>query len=96
VVLLGARGSWLFSGAPAEELLLSALYVEARVSKARPPARFVSLTDAAAYVGCDVITIRRRIADGTITGYRLGNRNIRVDLRELDRLLKPIPSTDAG
>jgi excisionase family DNA binding protein len=56
----------------------------------------VSLADAADYLGCDVITIRRRIADGTIAGYRLGTRNIRVDLRELDRMLRPIPSTDAG
>jgi excisionase family DNA binding protein len=39
-------------------------------------------------------TIRRRIADGSITGYRFGPRVIRVDLDEVESLFKRIPAAD--
>ncbi|MBX7453397.1 excisionase family DNA-binding protein [Mycolicibacterium sp. 3033] len=47
---------------------------------------------AAEIYGVHPRTIRRRIADGTIQGYRIaGSRAIRVDLDELeDALLQPI------
>lgn len=54
--------------------------------------RLVSINQAAEYAACDPKTIRRRIADGSLTGYRLGKRMIRVDLEELDALLRPIPA----
>lgn len=39
------------------------------------------------------ITIRRRIADGTITGYRSGPRLLRVDPVQVDEaLLRPLPT----
>jgi excisionase family DNA binding protein len=41
-------------------------------------------------------TLRRYIAEGKITGYRLGPRLIRVDLDEIEQLLKPIPAAKAG
>ena len=43
-------------------------------------------------------TIRRRIADGTITGYRgRGGRSLRVDQAEVDEgLLQPIPTVNAA
>ncbi|HEV6952706.1 MAG TPA: helix-turn-helix domain-containing protein [Promicromonospora sp.] len=54
--------------------------------------RLVPLADAAAHFHVSVKTLRRRIADGTITGYRVG-RLIRVDLDELtQRLVVTIPS----
>ncbi|WP_433956008.1 excisionase family DNA-binding protein [Janibacter indicus] len=57
-----------------------------------PARRWVSLDDAAAYVSVSPLTIRRRIADGSLTGYRLGrSRTIRIDLDELDEMLRPIP-----
>jgi len=37
-------------------------------------------------------TIRRRIAEGSLTGYRMGPRILRVDLNELDALMRPIPT----
>jgi excisionase family DNA binding protein len=58
--------------------------------------RLASIRDAANYAACNPRTIRRRIADGTLTGYRLGQRAIRVDLNELDSALVPIPSTVRG
>jgi len=41
-------------------------------------------------------TLRRYIAQGKITGYRLGPRMIRVDLDEVEALLEPIPTAKAG
>ncbi|GFZ89921.1 helix-turn-helix domain-containing protein [Nesterenkonia alkaliphila] len=57
-----------------------------------PGPRLVSLAEAAEQFGVSVKTLRRRIADGTVHGYRVG-RLIRVDLDELhERLLVEIPS----
>ncbi|MGX1762802.1 helix-turn-helix transcriptional regulator [Nocardia brasiliensis] len=53
--------------------------------------RYVSLAKAAEFTDSSVRTIRRRISDGTITGYRVpGCRAIRVDLNELEALMKPM------
>ncbi|MDN3227367.1 helix-turn-helix domain-containing protein [Kocuria rhizophila] len=52
----------------------------------------VSLVEAADQFGVSVKTLRRRISDGTIHGYRVG-RLIRVDLKELhERLLIEMPT----
>lgn len=60
-------------------------------ANARVYPRYVSLTKAADFTDSSVRTIRRRISDGTIQGYRVpGCRAIRVDLNELEALLKPI------
>lgn len=58
--------------------------------------RLVSLEDAADYAACSTKTIRRRISDGALTGYRLGPRLLRVDLNELDEILRPVPSARGG
>jgi len=53
----------------------------------------MSLAETAEMLGVSVKTLRRRIADGTIHGYRVG-RLIRVDLNEVrERLLIEMPST---
>lgn len=53
--------------------------------------RLVSVDDAAAQLNVSTKTIRRRIADGQLTAYRLGPRLIRVDMDEAERrLLRPI------
>ncbi len=58
-----------------------------RLRSARVPSgRLVSLADAAAEFSVCTKTIRRRIANGTVTGYKVG-RVIRVDLDELRRAL---------
>lgn len=41
-------------------------------------------------------TIRRRIAAGQLTAYRMGPRLIRIDLAELDALLRPISTAGDG
>lgn len=55
--------------------------------------RLVSLQEAADIYGVSVKTVRRRIAEGHLPGYRLrGTRGIRVRSSELDVLLRPIPT----
>lgn len=52
----------------------------------------VSLVVAAESLGVSVKTIRRRISDGTVRGYRVG-RLIRVDMEELrESLVVEIPT----
>ncbi|RNL79171.1 helix-turn-helix domain-containing protein [Nocardioides marmorisolisilvae] len=54
--------------------------------------RLVTIAAAAQYADVNPRTIRRRISDGSLPGYRMGPRVIRVDLNELDALLRPIPA----
>lgn len=53
---------------------------------------YVSLTDAADYLSVSVKTVRRMIADGTIPGYRLGAKSLRVKLDDLDSAGRRVPS----
>lgn len=57
-----------------------------------PPEAIESIAQAAARQGLSTRTIRRRIADGSLTGYRVGPRLIRVSVAEVDALLNPIPT----
>ena len=57
--------------------------------------QLISLAAGAAYADVHPRTIRRYIAAGRLTGYRVGPRLIRVDLAQLDAMLHPIP-TAAG
>jgi excisionase family DNA binding protein len=56
------------------------------------PRRYSSIDRAALLASVSTRTIRRRIADGSITGYRFGPRVIRVDLDEVESLFKPMPT----
>jgi excisionase family DNA binding protein len=47
--------------------------------------RLVSMPVAAEFAGVHYLTIRRWIANGLLTGYRVGPRLIRVDLDELEK-----------
>ncbi|MGK0715780.1 helix-turn-helix domain-containing protein [Leucobacter sp. Z1108] len=58
----------------------------ARTPYGAPESALVPLAVAAENLGVSVKTIRRRIADGTVHGYRVG-RLIRVDLNELRQSL---------
>lgn len=54
--------------------------------------RYVSLDEAAEYLGVSKVTLRRAIRDGRLRAKRMGRQLIRIDLRELDALLSDIPS----
>src|SRR5690348_8289710 len=58
----------------------------------KSPRRLADLASAAEYVGCHPRTIRRYISSGMLTGFRMGQRLIRVDLDEVDNILRPIPT----
>ncbi|OPE54527.1 excisionase family DNA-binding protein [Mycolicibacterium diernhoferi] len=57
--------------------------------------RYLTLVEAAEYLQISSRTVRRLIADGELTGYRMGRsqRTIRVDLNEIDgQLMRPMNS----
>jgi len=54
--------------------------------------RLASIVAAADYASVSTKTIRRYIAAGRVTGYRAGPRLIRIDLNDLDAMLRPIPT----
>ncbi len=60
------------------------------------PRRWASLALAAKTIGVSERTLRRMIAAGRVTGYRAGPRLIRIDLNELDAILRPIPTAGDG
>lgn len=53
--------------------------------------QLLSLAEAAEYLGICTRTLRRRISDGTLRGYRVG-RLIKVDALDVETLLRPIPT----
>lgn len=58
--------------------------------------KLVSLAEAAEQFGISVKTLRRRISDGTVRGYRVG-RLIRVDMNDLlENLVEEIPAARCG
>jgi excisionase family DNA binding protein len=57
--------------------------------------QYVSLAEAQGILGVSNRTLRRWIAEGRLSAYRLGPRMIRLDGDELDRLARPIPSAAA-
>jgi excisionase family DNA binding protein len=54
--------------------------------------KLVSVQIGAKFASVSEKTIRRYIASGDLTGYRLGKKLIRVDLDEINQLLKRIPT----
>ena len=54
--------------------------------------RFIRQEVAAERWDVSIDTIRRMISAGKITGYRLNNRIIRVDMAEVDAVFRPIPT----
>ncbi|MGJ4127006.1 excisionase family DNA-binding protein [Corynebacterium sp.] len=49
--------------------------------------RYSTIKAAAEYAATSDKTIRRWIAQGKITGYRVGTRFLRVDLNEIDSMM---------
>lgn len=59
---------------------------------AATPRRYVSVDVAAETFSVSSRTIRRMISRGEISGYRVGERLLRVDLNELDEVVRRVPS----
>jgi excisionase family DNA binding protein len=59
--------------------------------------KFISVNEAAERLGVEHKTIRRSIARGDLKAYKVGRTAaIRIDVAELDALLRPIPTTGGG
>lgn len=56
------------------------------------PTRLVSMTESCDRLGITERTCRRWIAQGLLTGYRVGPRLIRLDADEVESLIQPIPT----
>ena len=52
----------------------------------------VGIAEAAEILGISTRTIRRRIADGSLPAYRVGPQLIRLDLNDVQRLARRIPT----
>lgn len=52
----------------------------------------ISVTEAGNRLGFNEKTIRRYIAAGRLTGYRIGPRALRVDAAEVEALAQPVPA----
>lgn len=50
---------------------------------------YISIADAAGYLGVTTRTIRAMIADGRLRGYRSGTRLVRLRLAEIDAAMQP-------
>ena len=60
------------------------------------PANPASIKEAAAHLHVSKDTVRRRIAAGQLTAYRLGYKLVRVDMDEAIALFRPIPTTESA
>lgn len=57
--------------------------------------QLLTIAEAAELIRVHPRTIRRRIAEGVLTAYRVGPSLIRLDADELNALLRPIPAAGA-
>lgn len=52
----------------------------------------ITIEQAAAYLGVTDRSIRNYISRGQLRAYRVGDRLVRVDARDVDAMLRPIPA----
>ncbi|BBY54233.1 excisionase family DNA-binding protein [Mycobacterium koreense] len=50
---------------------------------------YVTITQAAKYLGVTTRCIRQMVADGRLTAYRNGPRLVRIDLNDIDAAMQP-------
>jgi excisionase family DNA binding protein len=60
-----------------------------------PSPGYLTLAEAADFLACDEHTLRRRIAEGKLAGYRIGPRGTRVKLADVEALVERIPTAGA-
>jgi len=64
------------------------------VAKPERQRRFTSITNAAVYADVSTRSIRRWISIGLIPAYRVGPRLLKVDLDDLDKLARRLPTAE--
>lgn len=68
--------------------------IPVKTGGATPHPRYVPLGEAATYAGFSIRTLRRYIAQGRLTGYRVGPKHIRVDLNDVDGMFSAISTAN--
>jgi excisionase family DNA binding protein len=58
--------------------------------------QLITFDDAEKLLVLDKRTLRRYVAEGRLTGYRIGPRALRLDADEVEALAKPIPTAQVG
>jgi excisionase family DNA binding protein len=53
----------------------------------------MSMAEAAEYANVHPSTLRRRIADGQLPAYRVGPKLLKVDIEDVEALIRPVPVT---
>jgi excisionase family DNA binding protein len=51
--------------------------------------RYITIGEAADYLGLTERTVRQMISDGRLTGYRAGRRVVRLRVDEIDGAMEP-------
>jgi excisionase family DNA binding protein len=75
-------------------LLFGVMYLMAlttRLSSRKPP-RWALFPDAAEYAGIPVKTLRDWVRKGRIPAYRIGPRLLQIDLNDIDRMRRRVPT----
>ena len=55
--------------------------------------RLMTISAAAEYADVHPVTLRRWVAAGRLPAYRVGPRLLKIDLDELESIIRPIPVT---
>ena len=53
--------------------------------------RLMTISAAAEYADVHPVTLRRWVAAGRLPAYRVGPRLLKIDLDELEAIIRPIP-----
>ena len=59
------------------------------------PARYAPLIEAADYAGVPVSTLRHYVRTGQLPAYRFGKRLLQIDLNDIDRMRRRVPTVTA-
>jgi excisionase family DNA binding protein len=59
-------------------------------ARAAIPRRYITITEAAEYLGVTERTIRAMISDGRLLAHRNGSRIIRLRVDEIDNAMSPV------
>lgn len=51
--------------------------------------RYLSVAEAAEYLGVNAMTVRNMLKDGRLTGVTLGHRVLRIRLSDIEKSLQP-------
>lgn len=60
------------------------------------PRRYATVPEAAEYLGVSEKTCRRMISAGELPAYRIRKKLLRIDLNDIDAILRPIPTAKVG